>query len=495
MDKLNTLDAVLVFPPPMDRVDRVYPAPHFLSHFLNARGFNTKTADLNLAALLSLAQSAPLRKKGPRIESTRDLMEMEISGIRFTRIFRDIYKRMFSCLYETGEFSCDTILGLSSSPEMERMADLVHPAMMRDIVSSRPLLVGFSIPFSQQLAPAVALAGRLKALMGRVHICFGGPVVTLAPESVLNDMKLKLPVDSFVRYQGELPLEGLLETLGARRSQATRHLNPDEIYDFNRFGKTALAQMPKTARIPIRQSAGCYWRKCTFCDYVNLHRDKSYRPRPVDRIISDILYYTRLGFRNFRMLSEAIPPAPALKIAKAILKEVPKISWHAFIRVDKGFTPDIFKYLRQSGFTCTVGMESASNRVLKILNKGYDQETIVSFVDHMKAAGFGGNHLNVMVGVPRETRKDALKTLVFCSQCKAVFKWFKPSRFTLTVTSQMGQYPEKFGIRLCDQSLPHKVGRSGGRLTSLGFDDPEGMGEDEISALFMAYDQLNQPPI
>jgi radical SAM superfamily enzyme YgiQ (UPF0313 family) len=515
---MKQLDAVLIFPPPMDRIDRVYSAPHFLCSFLESNGFNTKIVDLNLAALLYLARtfepeawSKIAGRFTSELDPVHDLMAMEIAGIRYTHVFGDTYKKMFGHLYQHRSHSCEGILKLADSSEMRCLMDFLHTEIIREIVGSRAPLVGFSIPFSQQLAPAVALARQIKKMADPVHICFGGPVITLMSHEELAVMNAKLPVDSFVKYEGEQTLARLLKSIkGSRhpggsgkvltfeqhREQTggihdTGNQNPAQVFEYNRFGPKALAQMPRAAKIPIRQSAGCYWKKCTFCDYVNLHRDKTYRPRKTADILSDIQYYADLGFSNFRMLAEAVPPASAMKIAQAILKHGLEINWHAFVRVDTGFTPDIFKTLKKSGFTCTVGMESASSRILALLNKGYDLAALQVFINHMKRADFSNNHLNIMVGVPGETWEDALETLGFCMGCNDVFNWFKPSRFTLTATSDMGQHPEKYGIRIrksTEKLGPEKIG---GRLSPMEFEDPDGMSETDISALVNAYAQLN----
>ncbi len=493
MNQQNTCDAILVLPPAVDRVARIYPAPHFLSCFLNATGFATKTADLNMAVLMALAKLEPGKQQDYAIQQPRDLINMELSGIRFTHVFRDAYMNMFGALYQTEDLSLDNILALANDREMKMMADLIQPDLIQEIVSARPFIVGFSIPFAQQLIPSVALAQRLKELMDRVEIWFGGPIVTLLPKSLRDAMPGRLPVDALIQYEGEYPLATRLATIkaGGVPGAAPPRLSPRQLFDFNRFEPAALTHIPKTASIPVRHSSGCYWQKCTFCDYINLHRDKVYRPRTVDRIMADIRNYLQMGFHNFRMLCEAIPPAHAMAIAKAILKETPGIKWHSFIRVDKGFTPEIFKTLKQSGFTCTVGMESASDKILGVLNKGYNQAVLSTFMDNMATADFGDNHLNIMVGNPGETYEDARHTLEFCARYKKLIKWFKPSRFTLTATSYMSQHPEQFGIQIHKTHGHHGTDRSGGRLTSLAFDDPNGMNDTEIKAILKGYESLN----
>lgn len=546
-------DAVVVFPPPMDRIDRVYAAPHFLCSFLNSRGLYTYPLDLNLAAFYRLAKSPLLDREAKSIgqelarlenrarlskeeddeyqrlfkqaaqlnhakktflsvESGYDLMALEIHGQRYTRFFLDLYKKVFGLFYKTHLLSPEGILRMAVSPAAHTIVNLLEGDIRRDIVETETSVVGFSIPFSHQLAPAVALAQRIKRSMEKVHICFGGPVITLLSGDTLKTMHEILPVDSFAKYEGEHTLLELVEAV--RSGESLGHINgllafekkpgrktggrkagkPPAFpgHDHNRFEYANIRNIPRSARIPIRHSAGCYWKKCTFCDYINLHRDKTYRPRAVDDIIEDFRYYTAMGFYRFQMLTEAIPPAHAVKLAAAIIENRLNIFWHSFIRVDRGFSPEIFKTLQESGFNFTVGMESANDRVLAVLNKGYDTGTLRAFVDNMRKASFKGNHLNVMVGVPGEQYEEALETLEFCQECTDVFGWFKAYEFTLSATSDMGRRPEKYGITIREGRQTTRADRYNGRLGKLDFEDPEGMSEEEKSAVFAFYQRLNE---
>ena len=131
---MNNPDAILIFPPPMDRITRIYPAPHFLSTFLNHNGFYAKPLDLNLIALCRLANSSLLdkeiesfdlkrnelekmkhlseeemkkylsflksiarlkfaKKSISNLRESHDLMKLEINGIRYSRVFFELYQK------------------------------------------------------------------------------------------------------------------------------------------------------------------------------------------------------------------------------------------------------------------------------------------------------------------------------------------------------------------------------------------------------------------
>ncbi len=544
-------DAVIIFPPPMDRIARVYPAPHFLSSFINSNGFSARPLDLNIIALGKLTSPYFLDKQINAVASTRaglkksglhsqkekeaytaslrstarllygrgihsdhhhikNLMDMENCGIRYTRIFIDLFKKYFGLFYNTNIPEIEDIKTFFSCPEAILIKDLLHEEIKRSIIDKQIPVIGFSIPFAQQFLPAMILAGEIKKKMQDVHICFGGPIITLLSEKYLKAVIKVAPVDSFVRYDGEVPLLQVLRyklqdqavddtknvilhdgvNKSADPSDAAPQWKGKQVHTHNRFQKENMGYFSKNAPIPVTQSTGCYWKKCSFCDYINLHKDKIYRPRPISEIIADIKYYNALKFTNFRMLAEAIHPKHASEIATALLYNHLNISWHSFLRVDEGFTTKILQSMAKSGFSCTVGMESANECVLQTLNKGYNKKIIRRFFENLRSASLMNNHLNVIVGSPGATYDQELETFAFCREYTDIFTRFKAGIFTLTPTSDMGKNPHKYGIRIKDRGTDNQ--HMHGRISSMAFDDPKGMTHEEKLRILERYGQLNK---
>ncbi len=544
-------DAVIIFPPPMDRIARVYPAPHFLSSFINSNGFSARPLDLNIIALGKLtspffldkeiktaaSNRARLEKSGLHSQKEKDvyaaslrsfarllygrrihsdhhhiknLMDMENCGIRYTRIFIDLFKKYFGLFYNTNIPDSEDIKTFFSCPEAILIKDLLNEEIQRSIIDKQIPVIGFSIPFAQQFLPAMILASEIKKKMQDVHICFGGPIITLLSETYLKEVIKTAPVDAFVTYDGEMPLLRLLryklqgQALDGTKnvilrnalnkstdpSAAARHQKDKAVHTHNRFQKENMGYFSKNTPIPVTQSTGCYWKKCAFCDYINLHKDKIYRPRPVNDIIADIQYYHSLKFTNFRMLAEAIHPKHANEIATALLDNNLNISWHSFLRVDEGFTTKILQSMEMSGFSCTVGMESANACILQTLNKGYDKKIIKRFFENLRSASLKNNHLNVIVGTPGATYDQELETLAFCREYTDIFTQFKAGIFTLTPTSDMGKNPHKYGLRIKESGTDNQPLH--GRIASLAFDDPGGMTHEKKLRILERYGQLNK---
>lgn len=545
---MKNLEALLIFPPPMDRIDRSYPAPHYLTNFLNKHGLNSKPLDLNRIAFRQMVNSSLLYKEylfyharkrelekksslsedelsrylahmrsiarlGFAIEKIKglkkkqSLMHLEINGIPYSKILIDLYIKIFGPFYHTPLLSLDAIKRFISSSKGEHIKNLLSAPLRREIFRKGLLLVGFSIPFYQQFVPSIILATEIKKSAKNVHICFGGPVITLLSNDYLKGVLRSSPIDSFIKYAGEIPLLKLVRSIKAGKpfndignlistgaDISTHHVpsrEPRIPFDHHRYDFSNICDLPRTSAIAITQSTGCYWGKCSFCDYINLHKDKKYRFRPAEEIVNDIIYYQKMGFSNFRMLAEAIPPKHAFEIAHRILRKKLNITWHAFFRIDPRFNVHILKTMKESGFTGTIGMESASNRTLQLLNKGYKRKHIRTLFKNMQQAGLVENHLNIMVGVPGTGYEDELKTFDFCKRYMDIFSWFKTSEFCLTETSEMGKNPEKYGISLRgyeDDRRPH----GGGRLRPLSFTDKAGMNQAEKAYIIKLYDGLNK---
>ena len=91
---------------------------------------------------------------------------------------------------------------------------------------------------------------------------------------------------------------------------------------------------------PIELSKGCYWGKCTFCDYA--YGQQLYSPKAISRIIEELQYYIdTYRATKFIFVDECIPPAFYNKLASAIIKAGLKINFYSFARLENGFTKQV----------------------------------------------------------------------------------------------------------------------------------------------------------
>lgn len=193
---------------------------------------------------------------------------------------------------------------------------------------------------------------------------------------------------------------------------------------------------------------GCYWARCTFCD-TSLDYICRYDPSPVsltcDRIEAMI---RQTGSSGFHFVDEAAPPALLRSLAREIIRRKLTLAWWTNIRFEKNFTSELCDLLRESGcIAVTGGLEAASNRLLKLINKGVTVEQAALVAHNFSSSGIRV-HAYLMYGFPTQTVQETIDSL------EVIRQFFKAGliqsgawhRFGLTVHSPVGVDPEKFHI-------------------------------------------------
>lgn len=199
---------------------------------------------------------------------------------------------------------------------------------------------------------------------------------------------------------------------------------------------------------------GCYWHRCAFCD-TRLDYIHRYTPTPVDTIIGQIESVIRqTGQTGFHFIDEAMPPALLRALSNELIRRKIRITWWGNIRFDKAFTPELAKLMAKAGcIAVTGGLEAPTNRLLKLLDKGFTLDQAATVTHGFSNAGILV-HAYLMYGCPTQTEQDTVDSLEFVRQlfeagCIRSAYWH---RFALTIHSPIYQNRRKYGIRL----LPHR---------------------------------------
>ena len=173
---------------------------------------------------------------------------------------------------------------------------------------------------------------------------------------------------------------------------------------------------------PIELSKGCYWGKCTFCDYA--YGQQEYSPKAIERIIRELKYFAeRFGATKFVFVDECIPPAFYNALADAIIEAGLKIHYYSFARLEKGYTKEVLQNLYKSGARLLLwGYEAQSERVMKLMNKGIDIKNRLQILRDSRGAGIWNNGLFIF-GYPTETMEEMQMTMDFVN----AHRWEIPS--------------------------------------------------------------------
>lgn len=354
----------------------------------------------------------------------------------------DRWLQVFGMLYYPSEISiADNSMRYSvySSDDILRAVDAEHENPFRklfrehilgSILESEPGLVGISVTATSQVMPAFTLARLLKEADCDIHITLGGSVFTKLIDNLEQNQKLFNWVDSFIVFEGESAMLGLIEQLEGtkdfgkvpnlvhRDGGGIRANRPFHIEDINSLPTPDydgfpldLYLSPKSV-LPLQGSRGCYWRKCTFC---NLHVDNlRFRLRNLDLVLNDIdVLKEKYGAEYLFFSDECMPVRQLETLSTRLIEEGKGVKWMAGVRFDKGLTKDILQKARDAGCLKMVfGLESSSQRVLALMDKGIETGIVKDILNNCMDSDIA-IHMYVIVGFPSETRDEAFGTMDF----------------------------------------------------------------------------------
>ncbi len=376
--------------------------------------------------------------------------------------------------------------------------------------SVQPKLVCFSIPFPGNLYSAFRCAQFIKKNFPHIKIAMGGGF----PNTELREIKDQRVFEFFdfiTLDDGELPLELLCENICYSEqneepqykrtflleNQKVVYKNNSKRHDYKQsdIGTPDYTDLKLDQYISVIEIAnpmhslwsdgrwnkltmahGCYWGKCTFCD-ISLDYIKIYEPISakilVDRM-EELIKTT--GETGFHFVDEAAPPALMREVALEILRRNLVVTWWTNIRFEKSFTRDLCYLLKLSGCVAVSGgLEVASDRLLKLIDKGISVEQVAKVTRNFTEAGIM-IHAYLMYGYPTQTVQETIDSMEMVRQLfeMGILQSGFWHQFAMTAHSPVGLNPEEFGVTPIKQEILFAN-------NDIDFTDKTGINHDKFS--------------
>lgn len=347
---------------------------------------------------------------------------------------------------------------------------------------SLPRMVCFSVPFPGNLLSALRCAQFIKKEYPNVKTVMGGGFANTELRS-LSDKRVFGFFDFVSLDDGERPLElisnnVLNNNVGELQLKRTFVLQNGEVVfvdnstlpDFKQSELSApdysglpldkyisIIEMPNPMHTlwsdgrwnKLYMAHGCYWGKCTFCDgtlpYIK-HFDAVPAKLLADRM-EQIIQQT--GETGFHFVDEAAPPALMTALALEIIRRKMVVTWWTNVRFEKHFTPDVCALLKASGcIAVSGGLEVASDRLLKLINKGVSVDQVARVTRNFTRSGIMV-HAYLMYGFPSQTVQETVDSLEMVRQMfeQGLIQSGFWHQFALTAHSPVGKNPQNFGIK------------------------------------------------
>jgi radical SAM superfamily enzyme YgiQ (UPF0313 family) len=312
-------------------------------------------------------------------------------------------------------------------------------AVAQAMDETRPDVVGLSVRnidnndiqnprfFIRDLVPLVHL---IRAKTGAA-IAIGGSAVSVMPEAILRHTGISCAVTA----DGEVVFPELLRRLGAGENPkgmpgvawledgvygSNPSLSPMASNgcispDFGRWIDTG-KYISRLSTVPVQTKLGCHF-KCTYCTYRKIEGE-GYRFFNLDGVIDAVTRHARSGLRDIEFVDNVFnsPYAHAVGLCEGLARSRHGARLQS-LELNPLFVDDaLISLMERAGFRgIGITVESASDRVLEGLGKGYTAESVYRAAEVVKRHRLPCLWI-FMLGGPGETAETLAETLRFAEK-------------------------------------------------------------------------------
>jgi len=346
--------------------------------------------------------------------------------------------------------------------------------VVREIVSGGVRVVGFTTHTTSFII-SLELARRIKKADSEIVIIFGGPQCSRSQAAA---SLIKQPeVDYVCPGEGDIVLPELLKKLqdgfrGPHRGflfkdkkgivdggdpEVPTDLDALPFPDYEPFrNDIENGRYKDSFGLGIFDSRGCI-TCCHFCSEWSFW--KKYRTMSGKRIYEEIKYqiekFPKVHFFYFNGSLVNGDLSVLETWCDLVIKSGMKIRWAGQLTANPSMTKSLINKMKASGcMWLGFGIESGCERVLEKMNKGYSIPGALKVLKDAHEAGIS-IQINIMFGMPTETREDFEKTLKFLVLARPYIDTVLASQSFCVIDkgTYLHRNPEKFGITGEDHHL------------------------------------------
>lgn len=398
-------------------------------------------------------------RKGEKVPDWTEIIS-SVTRITYTETFGTSIGLLEKIIKRNIKEIADIILSRSNSVFYK----FINSYIQNEVKIINPDVVGISLLSCDQLGASLLIAYLLKSNFPGVKVYFGGSYINSIHTTISKDENLYDFVDGIFIGEGEYPFLTVIKKLETNDSSVNipnyinkENTNPAEIFygDINKypepdFDDLDLTKYAKAGAISLYTSKGCAWGKCAFCA---VSEAGSYREKEISTVINEIQkLYLKYNLRQISFVDDFLSTSRMELIAKYIIDNKLNIRWDCRTRFSENMTEEFLNLLKMSHNTCiTLGMESASERLLRFINKGITKQT-VDFVLNNSEKSNQYVSLDMMIGLPSETQIETIETLAASYTLRKKYPNLRfqvnTQRTRIERNSSFAFEPEKYGINL-----------------------------------------------
>jgi hypothetical protein len=297
-------------------------------------------------------------------------------------------------------------------------------------------VMAFSATNAFQLAASLFIGNALKHAGVRAHLILGGHAVSLAGSNLVQNSAISGCMDSVVLQGGADVFLRVCRDFVKGKPRRVYSVNDVEIgFDVKGFPTDKPYELVLQRDIEdlylspqqvfsIYSALGCSYGACTFCGSNRANAD--YVPREIAVMLDEMQSLKRrYGIECFNICDNNFDPERAQYFCDDLEQRREILFWQCTSRVYDTLDPPLLRRMRQNGCVLmNVGLESANDRILKLMRKGYTVEHAESLMVNMSEAGMA-LHTYVICSFPSEIPEESEKTVAFLKRhmqhCHSVY--------------------------------------------------------------------------
>lgn len=323
-------------------------------------------------------------------------------------------------------------------------------------------LIGFSIFSFYHFFFALLLSKKIKERID-TPIVFGGPFISLCGHLYPEVFDF---VDYMIVGDGRIPLLRLIDYLkksipisdvpnliyrdnGKLIANPRQHYPiedmpmpdfdglPIDLYKNSKFGNRII--------LPYQISRGCT-SSCSFCP--NRYLNSKLEFKTFEKVINELSQMKeRYNCNSFYFCDDVINNSYEYleELCDILIKNKLNINWAVYVKVGNLDRHILGKMIDAGCHKLKFGIESGSDRILKMMNKGFTSEQASKTLRDGYEAGMK-NLVSLITGYPYETQEDLKQTLEFIRINKKYIHYIDIFRFILIYDSAIYFNPEKYGL-------------------------------------------------
>ncbi|RLJ18651.1 hypothetical protein DJ030_11430 [bacterium endosymbiont of Escarpia laminata] len=257
-------------------------------------------------------------------------------------------------------------------------------------------------------------------------IVLGGPAISILGCNVLSH----IDADFAVLGEGELVFPQLLEEIqgeGCYRDvpgicfRESADIIPAQARRLPGFGASGMERWISWKRYkrlgatwPIQTKRGCPLH-CTYCTYPTIE-GRRFRKRPPQDVVAEMREVARVkNPRCFEFIDSVFnsPESYAIELCEEIIRSGLKVNLTTMGVNPRHLSDELLLLMKRAGFnSMMVTPESASDRILDSMRKGFDVDAVRQCAERVRRSGIPSMWF-FMLGAPGETKETAEETVSF----------------------------------------------------------------------------------